>query len=104
MKSRNLRPLCTAACRAYGTEASFFIQDAEPGATGLDGLRVLVVEYANGREGVSACIPADWSEEEIVNDLILWPMKHNEFPSWEYHARVEGSYMLYRFWKGEKSV
>jgi hypothetical protein len=97
------RYFCTAACKAYGTEATFFIQDPEPGRAGLAALRVLVVQYANGRREVSALIPADWSEEEIQN-LILWPMKHCEFPSWEYHGRVGGSPVLYRYWRGEKPV
>jgi hypothetical protein len=100
---RKLRHFCTADCSAYETEATFFLQDADPGRTGLAGLRVLVVQYANGRPEMSACIPADWTEEE-VQDLILWPMKHREFPSWEYHARVGGSPVLYRFWRGEKPV
>ena len=99
---QKLRPLCTAYCKEYGTQASFLIQDEHP-----SGFRHLVVQY-EPKDGVvrrefRSGIPADWTEKEI-EDLILWPSKANApYPAWEVSARAHGSPMLLRFWAGERA-
>ena len=100
--ARKLRPIATAYCKEYKTDAKFFIQDEHP-----SGRRHLVVQYEKGGYGgrpeFAAGIPDDWSEQEVL-DLLLWPMNPSApYPGWEVPARVEGSPVLFRFWKGEKA-
>ena len=44
------------------------------------------------------------TEQEILNEWLLWPMKADApYPKWEVPARVHGSVMLFRWWTGEKA-
>jgi hypothetical protein len=96
-----LRPIGSAHCSQYDTEAKFYIDEA------VSGRRDLVVHYEKGGyRGDSefvAGIPDDWTEENVT-DLLLWPMKSQDapYPAWEVPARAYGSPMLFRWWAGEK--
>ena len=99
---RNLRPIASLYCTQYETNVKFYIDDAHP-----SGDRHLVAQYEKGGWDGSpefmACIPADWSEQD-VRDLLVLPMKKPEtpYPAWEVAARAHGSDELFRWWKGEK--
>jgi len=97
---RDLKPLGSAHCTQYNTEARFYID-----ASGSK--RDLVVRYENGGyQGApefATGIPDTWTEQDIT-DLLLWPMKEPDapYPAWEVSARVHGSPTLFRWWAGEK--
>jgi hypothetical protein len=99
---RNLKLVCSLYCRPYRTDARIYIEDLPSGA------RQLVAQYDRGGYGGEAEfiaeIPADWTQAEIVNELILSPMKNRKapYPSWEVPTRGFGSPVLFRFWKGER--
>ncbi len=65
---RNMKPLGSARCPQYDTEARFYI-DAPEG-----GQRHLVVHYEKGgyrgAPKFAVAIPDDWSEQDVL-DLIL---------------------------------
>src|SRR5271170_369776 len=93
----------TMYCKEYETEAKFFVEDEHP-----SGLLHLVVHYEKGghegRPSFATAIPADWTDEEIHNFLLL-PMEedpNSNFPPWEVPARAHGSPKLFRWWEGEK--
>jgi len=97
----NLKPIGSAHCKQYNTQAKFYIEVAPAGQ------RHLVVHYEKGGyHGVPefvAGIPEDWTEQNVI-DLIMWPMKEREapYPPWEVSARAYGSPALFRWWAGEK--
>jgi hypothetical protein len=108
-ETRSLRLLATL--RAYNAETKIYVQDDHP-----SGYRHLVAQYGAGYSGrndlpiaengcreFAAAIPPDMSDQEIVNSWLLWPMKPGApYPKWEVPARVEGSWMLFRWWAGEQ--
>ena len=109
--ARKLRLIATARCVPYDTEAKFYIED-DPAS----GPRNLVVQYGDGYRGpdlpiadngcpeFAAGIPRHISEQQIIDEWLLWPMKAGApYPKWEVPARVHGSPMLFRWWDGEKS-
>ena|SRR5438093_1567325 len=110
--ARKLKPIGSAHCTQYKTEAKFYIDEAH-----LSGERLLVVQYGEGYSGrndlpiidghrqFEAGIPDDWSEQD-VQDLILWPMKDPAapYPAWEVPARAHASPTLFRWWAGEKGT
>jgi hypothetical protein len=95
-----LKPIGSTFCTQYQSDAKFYIDEAHE-----SGLRHLVVVYDKGgyggRSEFLAGVPDDWTEQKVL-DLILWPMKdpNAPYPSWEVPARVDGSDMLYEYWKG----
>jgi hypothetical protein len=97
-----LRPLCSAFCKQYRTDAKFYIDEMRP-----SGSRNLVVIYDKGGYGggkeFAAGIPNTWTDLDIEN-LILWPMKDPQalYPSWEVPARTFGSPVLFAWWQNEK--
>ena len=97
-----LKPIGSAHCPQYKTEAKFYIDAAHK-----PGHRHLVVHYEKGgHDGAPefvAGIPDDWSEENVI-DLLLWPMKDPDapYPPWEVPARAYGSEMLFRWWAAER--
>jgi hypothetical protein len=97
----SLKPIGSAHCPQYNTEAKFYIDAAHK-----SGHRHLVVHYEKGGyQGAPefvAGIPDDWSEENVI-DLLLSPMKSQDaYPAWEVPARAYGSEILFRWWAGEK--
>jgi hypothetical protein len=101
--ARKLKPIGEMYCKQYKTDAQFFIEDDHP-----SGRRHLIVRYATGGHGgapeFAAAIPAHWTDQDVINDFLLWPMKHPNapYPTWEVPARAYGSPTLFRFWAGEK--
>ena len=97
-----LKPIGSAHCPQYNTEAKFYIDGAHK-----PGHRHLVVHYEKGGHDSApefvAAIPDDWSEQNVI-DLILQPTKDADaqYPAWEVPARVYGSPTLFRWWAGEK--
>ena len=83
-----LKPIGSAHCPQYNTEAKFYIDAAHK-----SGKRHLVVHYEkgghNGAPEFVAGIPDDWSEENVI-DLILRPLEdaNAQFPAWEVPARA----------------
>lgn len=112
-KPRELRLLATMRCKPYGCEAKAYIQDEH-----TSGYRHLVVQYGDGYSGradivehdgtreFAAAIPHDMTEQQVVNEFLLWPMKSPDapYPTWEVPARVHGSPTLFRWWAGEQPV
>jgi hypothetical protein len=101
---RNLKPIGSAHCTQYNTEAKFYIEAHKSGH------RQLVVHYEkgggyNGALEFAAGIPDDWSEQDVI-DLIFLPEKHPivPYPVWEVPARAYASATLFRWWAGEKPV
>ena len=96
----NLKPIGSAHCKQYNTEAKFYIE-----ALPETGKRSLVVHYEkggyHGAPEFIAGIPDDWTEQNVI-DLIMWPMKDREspYPPWEVSARAYGSDTLFRWWAG----
>ena len=70
-----LKPIGSAQCPQYNTEAKFYIDAAHK-----SGKRHLVVHYEkgghNGAPEFVAGIPDDWSEENVI-DLILRPLERS---------------------------
>jgi hypothetical protein len=108
--TRKLQLIATARCQPYATDATFYIEDDE-----ASGRRDLVVQYGDGYHGPDlpiadngcpefiAGIPPRISDQEIVDEWLLFPMKPcAPYPKWEVPARVHGSPMLFRWWAGEK--
>lgn len=93
-----LRPIGSAHCREYATDANFFIHET-PAFT----FRILVVQYADGRREFVTGIPPGWSDED-VQTLILQPTTDSKYPAWEIPSCVHGSPMLFRYWAGEKPM
>jgi len=97
-----LKPIGSAHCPQYNTEAKFYIDAAHK-----PGKRHLVVHYEkgghNGAPEFVAGIPDDWSEENVI-DLILRPLEdaNAQFPAWEVPARAYNCGTLFRWWAGEK--
>jgi len=97
-----LKPIGSAHCPQYNTEAKFYIDAAHK-----SGKRHLVVYYEkgghNGAPEFVAGIPDDWSEENVI-DLILRPLEdaNAQFPAWEVPARAYNCETLFRWWAGEK--
>jgi hypothetical protein len=97
-----LKPIDSAHCPQYNTEAKFYIDAAHK-----LGKRHLVVHYDkgghNGAPEFIAGIPDDWSEENVI-DLILRPSEdaNAQYPAWEVPARVYNCGTLFRWWAGEK--
>jgi hypothetical protein len=96
----NLKPIGSAPCTQYKTEAKFYIaHESEK--------RHLVVHYEkggfDGAPEFAAGIPDDWSEQDVI-DLILLPEEHPmvPYPAWEVPARAYASATLFRWWAGEK--
>jgi hypothetical protein len=95
-----LRPLGSAHCTQYDTEARFYIDAGER-------QRHLVVHYENGgyrgAPEFAAGIPDSWTEQDVM-DLLLWPMKSPDspYPAWEVPARAYGSPTLFRWWAEER--
>ena len=82
-----LKPIGSAHCTQYDTEAKFYIEIMPAGE------RQLVVHYEKGgyqgaQEFVTG-IPDEWTDQNVI-DLIMWPMKSREspYPSWEVPAKV----------------
>jgi hypothetical protein len=71
-----LKPIGSAHCPQYNTEAKFYIDAAHK-----SGHRHLIVHYERGGyQGAAefvAGIPDDWSEENVI-DLLLRPMKSQD--------------------------
>src|SRR5262245_45873437 len=89
---QGMKPIGSAHCTQYKTEARFYI------ATPPDGQRKLVVHYEGGAPEFVARIPDDWSEQQVI-DLILRPMRASApYPAWEIAARVYSSPTLFRWW------
>jgi hypothetical protein len=86
--------ICSMFCTQYQSDAKFYIDQAHH-----SGLRHLVVVY-DGRPDFLAGIPDDWTDEMVL-DLILWPVKDPSapYPAWEVPVRVFGSAILFEFWK-----
>jgi hypothetical protein len=97
-----LKPIGTAHCAQYETEAKFYIDAAHD-----YGQRHLVVHYEKGgykgAPEFAAGIPDGWSEQDVI-DMILLPTTHPlaPYPAWEVPARAYGSPTLFRWWAGEK--
>ena len=97
-----LKPIGSAHCPQYNTEAKFYIDAAHK-----SGKRHLVVHYEkgghNGAPEFVAGIPDDWSEENVI-DLILRPLEdaNAQFPAWEVPARAYNCGTLFRWWASEK--
>ncbi len=92
----------TMYCKQYETEAKFFVEDEHP-----SGLLHLVVHYEKGgykgRPLFATAIPADWTDGEIHNFLLLaMEDPGSNFPPCEVPARAHGSPKLFRWWDGEK--
>jgi hypothetical protein len=86
---RKLRPLGTAYCRQYETQARFFVEPAEP-----NNIRHLVVQYENGREEFRAGIPGQLTGTELL-DLLLSPgWEGMSYPIWEHSTRYFANPML----------
>ena len=99
MNDRELRQIATVHCVPYKCEAAVYVQDKHP-----SGHRHLVVQYGDDRPEFAAGIPDDMTEQEILDEWLLWPMKADApYPKWEIPARVYGSPMLIRWWAGEKA-
>jgi hypothetical protein len=111
--TRDLRLIATVHCKPYQCEARIYIQDKHP-----SGYRHLVAQYGDGYAGrtdlpiadngcreFAAAMPHDMGEQEIIDRWLLWPMNPRApYPTWEVPARVHGSWMLFRWWAGEKAV
>ena len=91
------RLLCSAPCKAYSCEATFYV------GTDPSGDRELVVMYSNGQPDFATEIPKGWTDQDL-HDLILWPMRFHDapYPPWEVPARAFGSVALFAWWKGER--
>jgi hypothetical protein len=89
-----MKLLCSSFCKQYGSEAKFYIDEANP-----SGFRHLVVIYEKGGYGgareFAAGIPKDWTDQDVL-DFILWDHPDTRYPAWEIPARAHGSPMLYR--------
>jgi hypothetical protein len=99
----SLKPIGSAHCAQYNTEAKFYISAAdEPGQ------RHLVVHYAQGGyQGApefTTAIPRGWTEQDVIDLLLLPPMKglSAPYPAWEIPSRVYGSGALFRWWADQK--
>src|SRR5438874_7557675 len=85
-----LKPIGSAHCPQYNTEAKFYIDAAHK-----LGKRHLVVHYDkgghNGAPEFVAGIPDDWSEENVI-DLILRPLEdaNAQYPAWEWSRHRHG--------------
>ena len=92
-----MRRIASVHVEQYKCEADVFIDEPSSGR------RRLVVQYGdgycgpgdlekagNGRPQFVAGIPDGMSEQEIINNWLLSPMKA-PFPRWEMPARVYGS-------------
>src|SRR5947208_16596156 len=85
-----LKPIGSAHCPEYNTEAKFYIDVANK-----LGKRHLVVHYEkgghNGAPEFVAGIPDDWSEENVI-DLILRPLEaaNAHYPAWAWSLRRRG--------------
>jgi hypothetical protein len=111
-EARKLKPIGSAFCKQYNSEARFYIDEAHQ-----SGQRHLIVQYGEGYSGrddlptvdgrpqFAAAIPDEWSEQDL-QDLILWPMKspNAPYPAWEVAARAHGSPTLFRWWAGEEGT
>ena len=95
-ETRKLRPIASAYCAQYKTDAEFFIEDEHP-----SGLRQLVVQY-EGRPEFAAAIPDDWTEQDISDFLLRALDAVGTCPLWEVPERLYGSPVLFRWWAGER--
>ena len=91
-----MRPFGSIRCEQYQTKAEFFIKDG-------GGFRHLISQIRERREAeFLAGIPNNWTDEDI-RELVTVPMNSDDpYPAWEMPARVYGSPVLLRWWKGRK--
>lgn len=75
-------------CKQYQTTAHFFIETTE------NGMRHLAVKYADGRKDFRALIPAEKSQQDVLNLLLNDPNLHSDYPVWEHGARLFGDFRL----------
>jgi hypothetical protein len=96
-ETRELRLIATRYCSEYRTEAKLFVQRM-PGSR----LRRLFVQYAKGglegRPEFSSTVPANWSDQDIL-DFLERPMApRGRYPAWEIPARLFFSQKLFKWW------
>lgn len=99
MTDRALRHIATVYCKPYKCDTIVHVQDEHPSVN-----RQLVVQYGDGRPEFVIAIPNGVTDQEIIDEWLLWPMKADDapYPAWEVPARGYASPMLFRFWAGEK--
>jgi len=85
-----LRPLGNTFCPQYQTQAHFFIEAAEP-----NDVRHLVVQYANGRRECRVGLPREWTDDRLLNLVLLNPLWEGlSYPVWEHSDRYFANSML----------
>jgi hypothetical protein len=100
-EARELRLIATRYCPEYRTEAKLFVHHMPRSR-----LRRLVVHYAKGglegRPEFTATVPANWSDQDIL-DLLERPMPpRGKYPAWEIPARLFFSPRLFKWWAGQR--
>jgi hypothetical protein len=89
----------------YNTDATITIDEGHP-----SGEQHLVTTYEkvdnihHGHKKVAAAIPADWTDQDLAEMIFLPPRigTGRDWPAWEIPASDYGSFLLFRFWRGEK--
>ena len=99
--TRELRLIATRYCPEYRTEAKLFVQHMPRSR-----LRRLVVHYAKGglegRPEFTATVPANWSDQDIL-DFLERPMApRGRYPAWEIPARLFFSPRLFKWWAAQR--
>jgi hypothetical protein len=86
---RKLRHLGETFCPQYQTQVHFFVEDARES----NGIRHLVVQYANGRRECRVGLP-QWTDEELLQLLLSAAWEGLSHPVWEHTNRYFANAML----------